>query len=216
VDRFEHEVLQWDRIYDGSGPLITRGWNSLTRRNVRQRFDATFAGVPDWTDRSVLDIGCGSGRYLIEAGQRGAGRLVGVDSAPSMIALTRERLAEHGWAADLIVGAFPDVEMLDVPETFDVVLAVGLMDYVVDPRRVVAGIAAHLEGCAVLTFPWRFAPRSIPRSMYWRARGLATTYYRRADITSLLTGAGLRIARIERIGPIFFVIVRPDVANRSA
>ena len=45
--------------------------------------------LPDLRGLTVLDAGCGSGRYLREIGTRG-GRAIGVDLSPAMLARARE------------------------------------------------------------------------------------------------------------------------------
>ena len=47
----------------------------------------------------VADIGCGTGRNFafVEEGIGGAGRLIGVDLCPEMLAIARSRVADCGW-----------------------------------------------------------------------------------------------------------------------
>lgn len=64
----------------------------------------------------VLDLGCGTGepiaRFFIESGCA----LTGVDAAPSMIALCRERFPEMTWIEH-------DMRSLAIGERFDVIVA---------------------------------------------------------------------------------------------
>jgi ubiquinone/menaquinone biosynthesis C-methylase UbiE len=56
-----------------------------------------FAAIRGWTldtDDVALDVGCGNGWALRELVARGAGRGLGVDIAPKMIALAREDTAD--------------------------------------------------------------------------------------------------------------------------
>lgn len=91
-------------------------------------FDAARSRVlfeKPWLDRltanlapgsRILDLGCGSGepvsRYLIERGFS----LTGLDYAPAMIALARERFPAHTWA----VG---DIRDLNLSRSFDAILS---------------------------------------------------------------------------------------------
>jgi SAM-dependent methyltransferase len=102
----------------------------LYRRHARAWADARASGPgrpmeAGWLDRflgllpprpAVLDLGCGSGepmgRYLIGRGCD----LTGVDSAPAMIAMCRERLPRGAWR----VG---DMRTLSLGRTFDGILA---------------------------------------------------------------------------------------------
>lgn len=58
---------------------------------------AMLALLPaDLRGRSVLDAGCGSGRYLIQAHQRGARRVLGVDLSREMLARAAHEQRDRG------------------------------------------------------------------------------------------------------------------------
>lgn len=61
-------------------------------------------GEHDLTDRSVADVGCGSGVLAIAAAMRGA-RAVGVDIDPSAVEVTRENAARNGVEVDVWEGS---------------------------------------------------------------------------------------------------------------
>jgi SAM-dependent methyltransferase len=184
-----------------------RLWNAVARRNVVRRMEASFGTVDDWRGLSVLDVGCGTGRYLERAAARGAEHVYGVDSSASMIELARRRLDATGSRVDLVVGCFPDV---DIRDRFDVVLVVGVLDYVQAPIALLRTARELCVGRVIVTVPWLFAARVLPRWMYWRCRGQRTRYYRRATLMGLFGEAGLTVERLDRIGPILFAVGRPD------
>jgi ubiquinone/menaquinone biosynthesis C-methylase UbiE len=102
--------------------------------------EAWRACLADWLPSepaTVLDLGCGTGslaRLALEAGHR----VMGVDLAPSMVALAERKCAEQvaGGQARFLVGdaAVPPVGA----ETFDVVLARHLLWTLPDPHAVLA------------------------------------------------------------------------------
>jgi malonyl-CoA O-methyltransferase len=47
--------------------------------------------------QAVLDVGCGSGRYMLHALQRGAARVIGVDLSPQMLAHASAAQAACQW-----------------------------------------------------------------------------------------------------------------------
>lgn len=101
VDLYARRALDWDR--DRGRDLGERPW-----------LDAFLAHVPP--GGTVLDLGCGSGepiaRHLVAAGRA----VTGVDAAPDLIALCRQRMPDQTW----IVG---DMRGLDLGRRFDGVLA---------------------------------------------------------------------------------------------
>ncbi|HEX8585254.1 MAG TPA: class I SAM-dependent methyltransferase [Allosphingosinicella sp.] len=109
-----------------------------------------------WLDRfaaalppggTILDIGCGMGEpiaaYLIGLGFR----VTGYDSAPSMIALCRERFPAGEW----IVG---DMRALDLGRTYDGLLAWHSSFHLShdDQRRLFPSFAAHTKPGGHLMF----------------------------------------------------------------
>ena len=81
-------------------------------------------------------------------------------------------------------------------------IANGLFDYVDDAGLGLERAAHWSRGGLVATFPDRWAPRALPRRLWWRARGVRVHLFDRAEITALAAGAGLSHVRIDRIGPI--------------
>ena len=93
--------------------------------------------------RSVLDLGCGTGRHLDLLAEAGY-EVVGVDRSPPMAALARERLARHGSRARVVI---TDIADLPGHHGFDAVLMMfSLIGYQVDDAAVLALLtAAHRQ-----------------------------------------------------------------------
>jgi ubiquinone/menaquinone biosynthesis C-methylase UbiE len=93
------------------------------------------------TRGSLLDVGCGPGLLLeVLAGQPGEMNLAGLDIAPEMIRIARERL---GARADLRVG---DAETLPWQDgRFDYVLCVDSFHHYPNPERVLAQMLSAAE-----------------------------------------------------------------------
>lgn len=94
----------------------------------------------------VLDVGCGVGRWSRLLAGRGA-RVTGIDISPTMIEEARRR-AEHLGVAQRCRFETQDLADLDAGERFDFVLAVTVLQHILDPialraafRRMVAHLA---------------------------------------------------------------------------
>jgi trans-aconitate 2-methyltransferase len=91
-------------------------------------------------DETVLDAGCGSGRVtrlLLERLPRG--RVIGVDSSPSMIERARESLGDQ---VELIVG---DLVELELGEPVDAIFSNATFHWILDHRRLFERLYAVLR-----------------------------------------------------------------------
>ncbi len=205
--RFRRTAERWDSIYSERGGGIATLWDRLTRRNVRWRFGRTFEAMPNLMGRSVLDLGCGSGRYLVEALTRGADRVVGVDLAPEMLGIAADLIAEVPMndRCELIAG---DLFDLDFGDPFDLVIANGLFDYVKDGPALLERAAAACSGVLVASFPDARAPRAWPRRRYWQRKGVDIFAFTQDEIDRLAMDGGLSAYTIERWGPLYLLIAQ--------
>src|SRR5262245_40528344 len=128
---FDREADRFDAIYRPDKPLLQRLRDNLFRRVIQARFALALQQLarPGVT---LLDVGCGSGRYGFEVARRGAALCIGIDFSPRMIDLARHESNGNGvsrrceWVLD---------EWLrwQAPRSFQVVLAMGYFDYVAQP-----------------------------------------------------------------------------------
>jgi SAM-dependent methyltransferase len=126
-NRFREKAREFDDLYEDERPL-TR----LLRPGLFRRRRLAADTVRAYTDPRVLDVGCGSGRIAEFVLEAGAADYVGVDFSEPMVEMARGRLERFGPRVELILGDF-----LETPlgGSFDVVLALGLFDYLPDPHR---------------------------------------------------------------------------------
>lgn len=90
--------------------------------------------VSGFDGRIVLDFGCGPGHDLVGFGTYSKpARLVGADVSSSSLAESRERLALHGIAAD-VIELTPGAPLPFDAGTFDHVHASGVLHHVSDPE----------------------------------------------------------------------------------
>jgi SAM-dependent methyltransferase len=147
--RFEERAHQFDDLYEDERWLVR-----TLRPGLFRRRQLAVETVKAYASPRVLDVGCGSGRigeFVLE--QAGAQHYVGVDFSEPMIELARARLQRFGDRAELIVEDFLTAPLGDGP--FDVVLALGLFDYLPDPHRFTRRMfdLAAPGGCVVGSFP---------------------------------------------------------------
>ena len=106
----------------------------------------TLAALPPLTGATLLDLGCGTGRYALQAARMGARSVIGVDLAPAMLVVARRkcRRAELdgvvAWQEGDLLGELP------LPEAFaDAAVCALALSYVADPGAALARMAGLLK-----------------------------------------------------------------------
>ena len=119
-------------------------WDAATYDRVAEPQEEWGTAVLDRLelsgDETVLDAGCGSGRmtrHLVE--RLPEGRVIGVDSSPSMIEKARENLGER---ADLRVGSLLDLEL---DQEVDAIFSNATFHWILDHDRLFTRLFAALR-----------------------------------------------------------------------
>jgi SAM-dependent methyltransferase len=192
--RDRDKAQQFDDLYEDERPLVRRLRPGLFRR--RQLAADTVRG---YCAPRVLDVGCGSGRIGEFALAAGASHYVGVDFSEPMIAMSRGRLARFGDRVELLVANFLEAP-LEGP--FDVVLALGLFDYLPDAhkfsRRMFELCAGG--GCMVASFPsWSLLKGPARKVRYEWIGNCPIFNYSRRELELMLGASGFE--RLEILSP---------------
>jgi len=102
IEIYQRHALAWSR--DRAGRFLERAWCDR------------FLALLDDQHRTVLDIGCGTGRPIAEHLIENQCQLCGVDSSSTMIEMCVERFPDHQWHV-------ADMRALDLGRTFGGIVA---------------------------------------------------------------------------------------------
>src|SRR5262245_12363747 len=127
---FDGFAIAFDTIYDGKRNSLMQWVDQHFRSDMFIRYALTFQTLGALSGKSVLDIGCGSGPYILEALKRGAAHVTAVDPAPNMLTLAKRRVADPGLLekCSFIEALFPGTPL----QPHDYTIVMGVMDYVAD------------------------------------------------------------------------------------
>ena len=131
VRRFSRLAAQW---WDARGPMAAlHKFNPVRLAYIRDRAAEHFGRDPARLDSlsglRVLDIGCGGG-ILSEPLARLGARVLGADPSESNIAVAKHHAERAGLAIDYRASAAE--ALAQSGETFDIVLAMEVIEHVVD------------------------------------------------------------------------------------
>jgi SAM-dependent methyltransferase len=135
----------WADTWEGS-----RGWGTSVYAHVLQE---AHIGA----ETSVLDCGCGAGRFVRLAADQGA-KVAGIDAAGALVEIARKRTPH----ADLRVG---DFESLPWPDrTFDVVVGFSTFQFADDHASALREASRVSRGSVWVAIPTRLADSGIPQA----------------------------------------------------
>jgi len=207
---FDSFSEKFDTIYDEKRNFFMRWLDRRFRSDMFTRFDLTFRALGDLEGKSVLDIGCGSGPYVVEALKRGASLVTAVDPAPGMLALVRNKLEAAGFSdkCSLVKGSFPEVAL----RPHDHAVIMGVLDYVADPHVFLCNLRPLIKVSVVASFPSQHWFRTPFRKFRYRLRRCPVFFYDQADIKEVCSAAGFSGVEIQKIsgaGMDYHVCLKP-------
>lgn len=210
ADFFDGFAGTFDTLYDEKRGPAMRWVDRTFRSDMFIRFAWTFERMGPLAGKSVLDIGCGSGPYIVEALQRGAASVTGVDPAPGMIELARRRLQAHprGSHATLVTGFFPEVNVAP----HDHAIVMGVFDYLADPLAFLKGVRTVTRETAQVSFPSKHWFRTPFRRVRYQMRNCPVYFFDREQIEQLGRQAGFRSVEVRKIpgaGMDYHVCLKP-------
>ncbi len=192
---FDRAARRFDAIYDERKPLAARLVDRLFRRVVVERFHLIVTLAPTTPGFTVLDVGCGPGRYAVALARAGAGAVVGVDVSQSMIALARAEAERTGCAERCRFTVAPFLDFA-CQERFDVAVATGYFDYLEDPLPDLAKVVQLCRGRIFATFPKRWEIRVPIRKARFLLAGGFVRFYSRGEVLALFDAAGVGLDRL--------------------
>ncbi|MBI1201800.1 MAG: bifunctional 2-polyprenyl-6-hydroxyphenol methylase/3-demethylubiquinol 3-O-methyltransferase UbiG [Rhodopseudomonas sp.] len=144
VDRFDRLAATW---WDPRGPMASlHKFNPVRLGYIRDQAAAHFDRDPKKLDSlkglRMLDIGCGGG-ILSEPLARLGAAMVGADPAEKNIAIARAHAEDSGLEIDY--RATTAETLAEAGETFDIVLAMEVVEHVVDVKAFVATCATMVR-----------------------------------------------------------------------
>ena len=206
-DYFTRAAKEFDDIYDDRGGPIKKLANRLFRKGMRERFELTLQYCGSG-EKSVLDIGCGAGRFTIPLAERGM-KVMGIDYSPEMIRLANHYVGIHSekrtkpimvkhLCCDFLNDFIPE-------EKFDVTLAIGVLDYLKTPLPFMKKMKEVTRGIMITSFPAKYTPQMPIRKIWLATKDCPVYFYSKAKIVDLYTSSGIQEYEIIQIAAGYIV-----------
>ena len=122
---------------------VTSYWDEPVRL-LRERLERNGIPISAIEGKSVIDVGCGGGRYTVAWGLLGAGKVLGYDISATGIADARSRVE----SSDIDNVTFQEGNVLSLPfadNSFDIVYSNGVLHHTTDWQKGVAELVRILK-----------------------------------------------------------------------
>lgn len=196
---FEIKAEEFDNIYEDKGDVITRMANKIFRKGMKERFEITLKLCGKDKDKTILDIGCGAGRFSVPLAERGM-RVLGIDYSKDMIILAHKLLKEYESkkckklplnyeCSDFLLN-------FDEKRKFNIALAIGVFDYIREPRTFLKKMKKITKEKIIASFPKKFTLQMPIRKMWLMTRKCPVYFYSEGDIKKLCYSANINKFKI--------------------
>ena len=187
---FHADAQRFDAIYEEQKGPVARFIDNVWRGVVRRRLDLTVEALAPLQGKTVLDVGCGSGRFCLAYAEQGAAHVLGVDFAEGMIDLANDYARRLNVAdrCEFRVGTFPEA----VPEgSFDASTALGFFDYIDRPVPIITRMRELTRTTMVMSFPKAREFRVPLRRARFKMLGVPLFLYTEPQVRGILKESGV-------------------------
>jgi ubiquinone/menaquinone biosynthesis C-methylase UbiE len=175
---------------------------------------------PDVRPLRILDVGCATGRLLKRLAEAGATELFGVDLAPRILEVAREKVSGTGASVELRAADAEDSLPWD-DDSFDAVTLTGVLHHFFRPRDALAEVRRVLRprGRLLIVDPCFFPPVRQVLNVALRVAPHDGDFhfYSPGEAVSLLTDVGFEVSRTRRVGLWAFLAdtIKPEAVHRE-
>lgn len=190
-NRFEKEAHDFDGIYRQDQGSFQTWFNRHFRKPVFERYEIAFKEMGPLKGNTLLDIGCGSGIYVVSFVRGGGQRALGIDFSSEMLNIAVQRAREYG-VADTC--KFEHINFLETKlvEKYDFVIAMGVFDYLADPASFLHKMRSAAKRKVIVSLPGHSLVRGTLRKLrYWFGSKGDVYFYSEADIRCMAAEAGI-------------------------
>lgn len=216
---WEDHLLSWESgAYFREGQKDATWWDKLS---ALFRGDAMYVRMsaalelirPHLAGKTVLDVGCASGRFAFQMIQAGAAKIYGTDISAEALKIAATRGAELGLRDKLEFFPSDVVQPGAMLPQADIVTALGVIEYF-DPEAMSAFLGNLRTKYILLDFPDHARKKEFPtwvlRQVYIRANRLPGVYlYSLDEFSQLAEPRGFKDLRIVKSRNFYYVTNLP-------
>ena len=201
---FKETAEEFDGIYDNQGGIFKRIVNKVFRKGMYERVALTLQECQG-SNKTVLDIGCGSGRISFLLAEKGM-KITGIDYSSEMIELANEYLKKYKNSINIEFICCDFMKDFSSNELFDITLALGVFDYIKDPRLFLKKMNYLTKEKMIAYYPAKFAFQAPIRKVWLWKRNCPVYFYTKRELKRIYDSIGITNYKIVKITAGYMVI----------
>lgn len=204
---FNKKAQEFDDIYSGQKNVIGRFFDKKLRWDMEKRFERALEECGEVAGKTIIDIGCGSGRFMKALQEKKPKLILGVDFAPQMIHLAQKILNENtpDSPCKFVIG---DFSQMHFKRPFDIALAIGLFDYISESLPILKKIHQVTTEKLIATFPRKRTLRARIRKLRLKLYSCPVNFFTVDQVERLIEKAGFSQISREIFGQLIFVVAK--------
>jgi len=206
-DFFSGYAEDFDSIYGDGKPrnLFNRVIDKLFRQSMYERYKRTIDFLINSGVETVLDVGCGSGRYSLDLAMNGMA-VTGVDLAQEMLNIAQNNSKKAGFENNTyIAGSYFDVQ---IDKKHDAAILMGLFDYISNPEELFSKLKKDTDKYILASFPKPGGILGWQRKIRYNMRNCQLFYYSRASLEELMSVSDISNYEIQDNHREYFLIAK--------
>jgi SAM-dependent methyltransferase len=194
-DYFVRHAARFNGLYGGDN-MATRLFDRMFRNSMYTRYRLTLEALAASKGNRFLDLGCGSGRYAVNAAREGV-EITGLDFSDEMLRLANLYAVQEGQTKRVkFIKTDINAWMASTTEHFAASYAMGVFDYLTNPVETLR-LMLNVSDFAYASLPAPTFPRSQLRRWRYARQDCPVFFFKRGDVEKLVADAGGKITRLE-------------------
>lgn len=198
---FKKIAKDFDGIYDSGGTAVKRVLNKLFRKGVHDRLALTLNEFGS-ESKTVLDLGCGSGRLALLMATKGM-IVTGIDYSSEMIELAKGYLNVFNETSDIKLNVdfrcSDFVKEFERSSLFDITVAMGVLDYIKEPVPFLEKMKSLTKEKMIVSFPAKYHFQNPIRKVWLTYKKCPVYFYSKQDISSIYHALGITDYKVKEI-----------------
>jgi ubiquinone/menaquinone biosynthesis C-methylase UbiE len=186
---WDSTVGDFDSIYSHGKSKFQNWLDATFRWDMYARFDYTMQHSEQIAGKTILEVGCGTGRFVFEYLKRGAKHVTGIDIAENMLAICRQR-AQAKSVSDRSAFVQADLLKYQPDAKFDNCIGIGLFDYIPDALPVLIKMREVTSDRVIVSLPRFWTWRAPVRKARLALKGCDVYFYTKERIDALMKQVG--------------------------